>query len=221
MYGWWIPRNLFGWKPLSQPREVSRRRAGENLERLVAALAAHGPYLRGAPSGLPFRFDTETLEGGLNFTLTTRLGDIDLLGEVVGGGRYEDLIPHSVEITLFGLPCRCLDLPTHPCQTCGWTSEGSRCHQRASSHPGRDFRWRSVDGQEKVGQGRMGRRPTERQPRYLSMRRRCHPHRSPRAGTTGTLRSTPRRSAHFRSRSARTGLAEEAKPFSAGRYGRE
>jgi hypothetical protein len=54
--------------------------------------------------------DTETLEGGVN--LTTRLGDIDLLGELVGGGRYEDLIPHSIEITLFGLPCRCLDLPT-------------------------------------------------------------------------------------------------------------
>jgi hypothetical protein len=104
-----VAATVHGSARLTQDIDVVYARTRENLERLVAAPAAHGPYLRGAPSGLPFGFDTETLEGGLNFTW---LGDIDLLGEVVGGGRYEDLIPHSVEITLFGLPCRCLDLPT-------------------------------------------------------------------------------------------------------------
>jgi len=99
--------NSYRWHRSTGVKLVSTyARAGENLERLVAALGAHEPYLRGAPSGLPFRFDTQTLEGGLNFTLTTRLGDIDLLGEVVGGGGYEDLVP------LFGLSCQCLDLPT-------------------------------------------------------------------------------------------------------------
>lgn len=33
-----------------------------------------------------FRFDAPTIQRGLNFTLTTDLGDIDLLGEVVGIG---------------------------------------------------------------------------------------------------------------------------------------
>jgi hypothetical protein len=56
------------------------------------------PYLRGAPRGLPFRFDLETLERGLNFTLTTTLGPLDLLGEIVGGGGYEDLVPHTQTI---------------------------------------------------------------------------------------------------------------------------
>ena len=143
-----VAATVHGSARLTQDIDVVYARTRENLERLVAALGAHGPYLRGAPRGLPFRFDTETLEGGLNFTLTTRLGDIDLLGEMVGGGRYEDLIPHSLEITLFGLPCRCLDLPTLiRVKRSGWTSEGSRCHQRAPSHPGRDFRRRSLDGQ--------------------------------------------------------------------------
>ena len=82
-----VAATVHGSARLTQDIDVVYARAGENLERLVAALAAHGPYLRGAPSGLPFRFDTQTLEGGLNFTLTTRLGDIDLLGELVGGGR--------------------------------------------------------------------------------------------------------------------------------------
>jgi hypothetical protein len=53
-----------------------------------------------------------TLAHGLNFTLTTGLGDIDLLGEIVGGGGYDDLLAHSVEIELFGRGYRCLDLPT-------------------------------------------------------------------------------------------------------------
>lgn len=51
------------------------------------------PYLRGAPPGLPFQWDADPLARGLNFTLVTALGDLDLLGEIIGGGRYEDLLP--------------------------------------------------------------------------------------------------------------------------------
>jgi hypothetical protein len=37
--------------------------------------------------------------------------DIDLLGEIVGGGSYEDLLPHTIEVELFGHQTRILDLP--------------------------------------------------------------------------------------------------------------
>ncbi len=87
----------------------SRRRA--NVERLVSALRPHSPYLRGAPHGLPFAWNEATIERGLDFRLTTTMGDIDLLGEIVGGGTYEDLVPHTVNVEIFGHPCRCLDLP--------------------------------------------------------------------------------------------------------------
>jgi hypothetical protein len=40
--------------------------------------------LRGAPPGLPFRFDEAKIQSGLNFTLSTSLGDLDLLGEITG-----------------------------------------------------------------------------------------------------------------------------------------
>lgn len=40
----------------------------------------------------------------------TDLGELDLLGEVVGGGRYDDLLPGAVTIRLFGLACRCASL---------------------------------------------------------------------------------------------------------------
>jgi hypothetical protein len=70
------------------------------------------PSLRGAPPGLPFRWDAPTVRSGLNFTLTTDLGDLDLLGEIVGGGRFEALVPRTVGIRVFGMECRCLDLDT-------------------------------------------------------------------------------------------------------------
>ena len=56
--------------------DVVYRRAQENLARVVASLADARPYLRGAPPGLPFRWDVETLRRGLNFTLATTLGPI-------------------------------------------------------------------------------------------------------------------------------------------------
>jgi predicted nucleotidyltransferase len=86
------------------------RRSPENVTRLERALAPLRPYLRGAPPGLPFRWDAATIERGLNFTLTTDVGDLDLLGEIVGGGRYADLLPHTITISVFGMECRCLDL---------------------------------------------------------------------------------------------------------------
>jgi hypothetical protein len=45
--------------------------------------------------------------GGLNFTLTTASGDIDLLGEVTGAGTYDTLLPDSEAVPLLGLTCRC------------------------------------------------------------------------------------------------------------------
>lgn len=90
--------------------DVVYRRTPENLQRLVDALADLSPYPRGAPPGLPFLWDTQTLLNGLNFTLKTSLGDIDLLGTVTAGGGYEDLLPRSIELEVFGRRCRCIDL---------------------------------------------------------------------------------------------------------------
>ncbi len=97
---------------LTQDVDVVYRRGKDNLERLVASLGEAHPYLRGAPPGLPFRFDVPTLAAGLNFTLMTDLGAIDLLGEITGGGRFEDLVAHCIWAEAFGVRCRLLDLQT-------------------------------------------------------------------------------------------------------------
>lgn len=92
--------------------DVVYRRTADNLGRLAGALDPLHPYLRGAPPGLPFRLDPDTLRQGLNFTLVTQAGDLDLLGEATGGGTYEALLPHSEVRDVAGLECRFVDLPT-------------------------------------------------------------------------------------------------------------
>jgi hypothetical protein len=104
--------NVHGSARATYDLDAVYRRSPENHQRLVRALAPVEPYLRGAPPGLPFVFDAGTLARGLNFTLTTRLGDIDLLGEIVGGGGYEALLPQSESIAIFGASCRCVTLST-------------------------------------------------------------------------------------------------------------
>lgn len=101
-----------GSSKLTLDLDVVYERSDENIQRLVDALSGISPYLRGAPPGLPFRLDAATVRRGLNFTLMTDHGALDVLGVVTGGGDYGDLLPHSIEVELFGVRCRCLDLPT-------------------------------------------------------------------------------------------------------------
>lgn len=90
--------------------DVVYARDEANMARLAAALGPLQPYLRGAPPGLPFHWDTATIRRGLNFTLTTTLGDIDIIGEATGGGTYPALLPHSRPLEAFGVCFQCLDL---------------------------------------------------------------------------------------------------------------
>ena len=92
--------------------DVVYDRSDDNVARLVAALEPLSPYLRGAPPGLPFRLDEPTIGRGLNFTLRTSAGDLDLLGEATGGGTYEALLPHTEVRQVLGVTCRFVDLET-------------------------------------------------------------------------------------------------------------
>ena len=86
--------------------DVVYARDRTNIQRLVHCLEPYRPYLRGAPAGLPFVLDERTVRMGLNFTLVTTFGDLDLLGEVTGIGGYRELLPLSSEVTAFGVRCR-------------------------------------------------------------------------------------------------------------------
>jgi len=105
-----VAATVHGSARLTQDLDVVYDRSRTNVERLVTALADLKPYPRGAPPGLPFQWLVETVLAGLNFTLTTALGDLDLFGEITGGGTYQDLLPDTVTIELFGGRVRCLSL---------------------------------------------------------------------------------------------------------------
>lgn len=90
--------------------DVCYARSRSNLQRLTAALAAYHPRPRDFPADLPFHWDERTLQQGTNFTLSTNLGSIDLLGEVTGLGDYEQVRAASVVMPLFGMDCQVLSL---------------------------------------------------------------------------------------------------------------
>ncbi|MCP5109554.1 MAG: hypothetical protein GY953_01830 [bacterium] len=105
-----VAATVHGSARLTEDLDILYRRTPDNIERLAACLAPHHPYLRGAPPGLPFRLDRRAITQGLNFTLATDLGALDLFGEITGGGCYEDLLPDSILLSVFGVSCRCLGL---------------------------------------------------------------------------------------------------------------
>lgn len=85
---------------------VAYERSAENLSWLAAALSELGATLRGAPEGLPFQPDSETLRAGSNFTFDTRFGSLDILGDPAGAPRYNELRAGGSTEELWGLAIR-------------------------------------------------------------------------------------------------------------------
>jgi hypothetical protein len=95
---------------LTNDVDVCYARDPENLKRLAGALQSVHARLRNAPEGLPFILDAETLKRGLNFTFTTDVGDLDLLGEVRGVGHYDEVVADSITVELFDYRFTVIDI---------------------------------------------------------------------------------------------------------------
>jgi predicted nucleotidyltransferase len=105
-----VAATLYGSTILTNDLDLCYARNAENLERLSTALQSVNAKLRNAPPDMPFILDAETLRRGLNFTLTTEVGSLDLLGEVRGVGFYKDVIDGAIRYELFGYPFLVIDL---------------------------------------------------------------------------------------------------------------
>lgn len=101
---------LQGSAHLTRDIDFCYARTLDNFECLERALVPYHPVLRGAPPGLPFRFDAKTIANGLNFTLSTDLGDLDFLGEVPGLGSFQEVRAASDVRNVGGLDCAVLSL---------------------------------------------------------------------------------------------------------------
>jgi len=94
----------------TQDLDICYSRDEANLARVITALRTVNATLRGAPKGLPFILDEETLRRGLNFTFDTDVGKLDLIGEILGVGVYNDCLKHADEAEIFGSRHRVLSL---------------------------------------------------------------------------------------------------------------
>lgn len=104
---------IHGSSYITNDLDICYLRTKLNFSAIVKALSSFHPRLRGAnsPMDLPFIFDERSLKNGLNFTFTTDLGDIDLLGEIVGLGTYQETLANSEWVELFKSRCRVISLP--------------------------------------------------------------------------------------------------------------
>jgi hypothetical protein len=91
--------------------DICYSRSTENLKRLATALAPFHPRLRDLPANLPFVWDEATLRNGTIFTLTTDLGKIDLMAEVIGLGDFDAVKRGSALTRAFERDVYTLDLP--------------------------------------------------------------------------------------------------------------
>ncbi len=105
-----VSARAHGSAQLTDDLDVSSARSPANLARLVTVLAPFASYVSGAPPGRPADWSIATLRAGINFTLTTQTGAVDLLGEITGGGGYQALLPHTIAVTASGLELHLLDL---------------------------------------------------------------------------------------------------------------
>ena len=79
--------------------DVVHSREPENITRLVDALAALHSFYREHPATRPAP-QADLLAGAGHHLLMTDAGPVDILGQVTGGSRYEELIGHSIEVEL-------------------------------------------------------------------------------------------------------------------------
>ncbi|MSR19399.1 MAG: hypothetical protein EXR91_00255 [Gemmatimonadetes bacterium] len=89
-----IAARLRGAPLVTEDVDVTAALDRDNLVVLCAALTEMGAKLRTAsdPDGVPFPLEPEMLTTARSWTLTTRLGDLDIIFEPAGSRGYQDLI---------------------------------------------------------------------------------------------------------------------------------
>jgi hypothetical protein len=105
-----LAMTVHGCAHVAEALEVCCRQTAENIAALGEVFVPLHPQPRGTPSALPFGFDATTLVDRPPLSLTTDMGEVELLSEVAGVGHYDEVSAQSEEHALFGVTVRVLSL---------------------------------------------------------------------------------------------------------------
>jgi len=95
-----VAGRLWGSPTMTNDIDICYDREPANLERLAAALTDLGARLRGVDDDVPFLLDAVTLAEGQNFTFTTDLGALDVLGLPAGVKDFNELAVNAAQFDL-------------------------------------------------------------------------------------------------------------------------
>jgi hypothetical protein len=95
-----IAGRIWGSPTMTNDVDICYDRDPANLERLAAALRELHARLRGVDDDVPFLLDAVTLAKGQNFTFTTDLGPLDILGLPAGVKDFHDLAVNAATFDL-------------------------------------------------------------------------------------------------------------------------
>jgi len=101
---------LHGSSLVTRDLDVCAVLSAENIAKLRAALGDLHPIHRLTPQRLSFMDIPEPGLDMKNLYLETQLGPVDFLGSILGIGDFERVRAASIEIELFGRPCRVISL---------------------------------------------------------------------------------------------------------------
>ncbi len=95
-----VAGRAWGSPSMTDDLDICYDRRRDNLEALARALRELEATLRGAPAGLPFLLDAQTLRAGDSFTFDTSAGSLDCLGTPVPTTGYDELLKNAIEVDL-------------------------------------------------------------------------------------------------------------------------
>ena len=95
-----IAGRLLGSTTVTNDLDICYARDRKNFLALSAALIELKATLRGAPKGLPFRPDPQTLAAGDHFTFSTTAGNLDCIGTPAGTSGFGELIGGATALSI-------------------------------------------------------------------------------------------------------------------------
>lgn len=97
-----VAANLHGYPLPTEDVDITPETTKANYRRLAAALTEMNARIRvaGEPAGVAFTIDGEVLAGNVSWTLTTDLGDVDVVAEPDGTAGYAELCRDALDVTL-------------------------------------------------------------------------------------------------------------------------